>query len=294
VFSTRSCKNTKISDEVHQSTLWGIRFAEGRRVTECLFALYSLNKRSELPNPIRYGPGMTHEFTVVDLDPAIKINFHRNLWDQSKLRPILPVMIGFQFHAVSDAAAAERIQLLVDMVMRQEFPPYIQSEWLPHFRDGLDITTPLLDMDDIRAGSFSDAFSNAEVSHSEEYTSEVHTFRPQAKPSKLWGNVKLGLIATVSASAAIILTNQGSSRVAVPAGEWHRNAHDTFEREMVTEDGSIRHFRLFQVVGYPSRYSIQLLAKHPLTIQPHKEKPESSLLGDSEVAAEATYRNDED
>src|ERR1035437_1515028 len=183
VFSTRCCKNTKISDEVHQSTLWGIRVAEGGRVTECLFALYSLNKRSELPNPIRYGPGMTHEFTVVDLDPAIKINFHRNLWDQSKLSPILPVMIGFQFHAVSDAAAAERIQLLVDMVMRQEFPPYIQSEWLPHFRDRVDITTPLIDMVHIRAGRFSDAISNADVSHWEKSPPGVHPFRPQAKPS---------------------------------------------------------------------------------------------------------------
>jgi hypothetical protein len=241
---------------------------------------------------------MTHEFTIVGLDPAIKINFHRNLWHQSKLSPILPVMIGFQFHAASDAAAAERIQLLVDMVMRQEFPPYIQSEWLPHFRDGLDITTPLLDMDSLDQIAAPVAPGcidcGAALVRQAQYADHVRAFRSQAKPNRLWRWAKPALYATTIGCLSIVVTSLGTPRRQIPAGQWHEEGHGVFDRELVMEDGAVRHVRLSPVVGFPGRYSVQLLAKHPLTIQPHKEKPESLLLGGSAVAAQAHNLNDED
>ena len=150
--SIRGRRDRKVSDDGHLSVLWGLRMpANPSESEESLFALYCLKKRRDLPDPLLYDTSMTHEFTVFALDSLVKINFRKSLWNQPKLSPVLPALIGFQFRADSDENAIARLQSLFDKVVRGDVPPDLSSAWLPYFRDGIDIATPLVDLNDVLA-----------------------------------------------------------------------------------------------------------------------------------------------
>jgi hypothetical protein len=119
--------------------------ASGRTIREGLLMLYSLTPQDGR-EPMIYAPGMTHEFTVYEVDPETPIDFERSLFEQKQVSPLVPAVVGFQFRASGSKAAIDRVEDLVNRIVRMELPPDVPTEWLPFMRDGVDIAAELLDV----------------------------------------------------------------------------------------------------------------------------------------------------
>ena len=114
----------------HQNVAWGMRATRPKvPVSDELWLLYSLDARDALPNPRRYGHGVTHELTAYSLDGS-KIDFARSLWEQKTLIPELPAQTAFQFVAEGDNDALKQVQDMLTFVMRRmKDLPTRSSDW---------------------------------------------------------------------------------------------------------------------------------------------------------------------
>jgi len=135
-----------IGEENEFRMIFGWRLpASGRTIREGLLMLYSLTP-VDGHDPTIYAPGMTHEFTLYEIDPETPIDFDTSLFEQKGLSPLVPAVCGFQFRARETQAAIDRVQDLVDRILRLELPPDVPCEWLPFMRDSVDITSAIVDV----------------------------------------------------------------------------------------------------------------------------------------------------
>ena len=108
--------------------------------------LYSLTPHEGV-EPTIYVPGITHEFTVYEVDPETPIDFEKSLFEQKEVSPFVPAVAGYQFRAESAIAAVERVQALVSKVVDFQLVPEDCDAWAAFMSDGVDVVTPVLDVD---------------------------------------------------------------------------------------------------------------------------------------------------
>ena len=124
----------------HQNVAWGIRATHPKvSVSDELWLLYSLEARDALPEPRKYGHGVTHELTAYSLD-GTRIDFACSLWEQKQLIPELPAQVAFQFVADGDHHAMMLVQDMMTFVMRHlKSIPTKPSDWLTRFPDSVTV-----------------------------------------------------------------------------------------------------------------------------------------------------------
>ena len=103
-----------------------------------LMMVYDLREREGVDSPIIHLEGATHEVTLFAVDPKTPIDFTRNLFEQKGVSPLMPANHGYQFIAVSDAAAQERISEIAMRMAKNEISADtdFRQQWDALFADG--------------------------------------------------------------------------------------------------------------------------------------------------------------
>jgi hypothetical protein len=141
-------RDSTVAGDSAMHVVWAFRVPVSKsEYQEGLVMLYSMSRTAD-SSPTIYMPGMTHEVTVYTVAPETPIDFNRSLLEQKDVSPLTPHDIGFQFRAKSMADAVERIGDMVRRVVQLDVPPDVSSEWLPFFRDAVDISEPVVDTAD--------------------------------------------------------------------------------------------------------------------------------------------------
>jgi len=209
--------------------------ASGRTIREGLLMLYSLTPHDG-HEPTIYAPGMTHEFTVYEVDPETPIDFDRSLFDQKKVSPLVPAVSGFQFRAKRSQDAIDRVQDLVNRIIRLELPPDVPSEWLPFMRDGVDIASELVDVGQaLEKSSVERKVGGEQLAIPDEMKNRYRFEKapsPGVKAAIIGGLVGIGALVTAGAAMAVIGVDPDS--FFVNAGAVDENV---FKRDLEMPDG---------------------------------------------------------
>lgn len=111
--------------------------------SQYVLALFDLTSDTGNP-PILYMPGATHEFQLYALDPNYPVSEADRpsaMIEQDRMRLLSPASHGYQFRAATNYHAADRIQAVVDMIVRHELSPDTdwRMNWDVLFRDGFNL-----------------------------------------------------------------------------------------------------------------------------------------------------------
>jgi hypothetical protein len=87
-------RDASIGNENEFRTIFAWRLpALGRTIREGLLMLYRLTPTGG-HDSIIYAPGMTHEFTLYEVDPETSIDLDKSLFDQKSLSPLVPAILS--------------------------------------------------------------------------------------------------------------------------------------------------------------------------------------------------------
>lgn len=122
--------------------IWSLKIpGQNQAWDEYLVCLYALVSEDASVSVVRYREDVTHEFIVASLAPDVRIDFSRDVFEQSTLSPLMPVNHAFQFKAESDEAAVSRIQVCVNSLLAGTLPPDDDpsDHWSMLFMDGVKL-----------------------------------------------------------------------------------------------------------------------------------------------------------
>jgi hypothetical protein len=233
--------------------------ASGRTIREGLLILYSLTP-FDGQEPTIYLPGMTHEFTLYEIDPGTPVDFETSLLQQKNLSPLVPAVCGFQFRAKSTQDAVARVEDLVGRVLRLELPPDVTSEWLPFMRDGVDITSELVDVGQVIEKSNVQRRAGGErIAIPDEMKKR---YRFEKAPS--WGR-RVALVAACMGVGAVISAGFAMATVGPDMEQIADFVHDfrgdEFYKEVQQPNGEVTIERMRKVKGMAHRYEVLERAK---------------------------------
>ena len=202
---------------------------------EGMLLLYGLTVEGQ-HRPAINAPGMTHEFTVYEVDPETPIDFDRCLLDQKQVSPLVPAVVGFQLRAKRTQDAIDRVQDLVNRILRMELPPDVPSEWLPFMRDGVDIAAELVDVGHVVEKSNIERKVGGEQLAIPDEMKNRYRFEkapsPGVKAAIIGGLVGIGALVTAGAAMAVIGVDPDSFFVNAGAV-----AENVFKRDLEMPDG---------------------------------------------------------
>jgi hypothetical protein len=209
-------------------------------------------------------PGMTHEVQVYEIDPRTKLSLHAPLFAQPHVSPLTPAPVSYQFKAKSQAEAVDRCQDMMARIARKEIAPDIIDDWKVFFRDAVDTSSPVVDVEHLRdqaamgtTSGESNIFDGGGPEFKRLY--EVREAMPKKEESKQMFSVLMvgALFGMCLTGAAGALAIGGSTEdIVYNLRTWTGRP---FYNEAVMPNGDVFVSQMQAVPGYRNRY--QLLSR---------------------------------
>jgi len=117
-------------------------------VRDHLIMLYSLTPFDGF-SPQLAEPGVTHELSVYEVDPATPVDYAKSLLEQKRVSPLTPCRIAYQVKAASGQEVVERIEWLIDRLLDGSLEVDQPSEWKQFFKN--DCCIAILDAESEQA-----------------------------------------------------------------------------------------------------------------------------------------------
>ena len=263
-----------------RSTAWAYNRACNKpRQTERLVILTSLHDIPGQQKKHKATLSMTHQVDFFHLDKATGIDFDKSLWEQPTLSPMLPARLSYQFMATiegkpSDMLAEMRISGIVTDAAAASLPYPLSMVWTDSFADGFDVS----DLDSDPSGITQELARErgfhetvlAPMQRDKGVSPHAVTSAP-APPRfrQLAKNFAYTLMVSVVSIVSTAVFTSTNRVLADYTDQMHDASLDVFYREWLLPDGSVRHVRLAKVKGIPGRYTVELLAASPVTVQPN-------------------------
>lgn len=129
----------KVASDGQYLAIWSLEIPDADPLwVDYMVCLYSLNGGPALALK-KYREDVTHELIVCSMDPEVRIDFDKSVFDQGHLQPLTPPTHAFQFKAESDGAARSRVQVCVNSLMAGTLKPEVNGarEWDMLFADSV-------------------------------------------------------------------------------------------------------------------------------------------------------------
>ncbi len=85
--------------------------------------LVTLQALARTPDTVIHDKHCTHEVHIFGLSPLVSVDYGRNIFEQSGLRPLTPSTVGYQFRAYSDDEAVGHVSVIVEHLLDGSLDP---------------------------------------------------------------------------------------------------------------------------------------------------------------------------